>query len=355
MYSDAKISVIIPVYNSFNTLEKAVNSIINQNYLNVEIILIDDGSTDDSGRLCDILSEKDNRIIVIHDKNNGPAVARNRGLDLSNGKYIYFMDSDDYLEPGLFFKIIPIMEKGYDMVVFNYEKVDSNGLVLSNSHFEEGDYYFFDCDQKMEFLLKKILRYRIGWELWDRIYRGDIIKKYNIRFPNEDYAEDLFFFLSYFACISKIKCIENKFYNYFIHENSLMDISSKQPTANLNKVNNLSFELKKFYSTLGMRTLYRSAHYKFLEQHINALYTDTWTIKDTSRYLKNGMDKSEFCMKEFKKFIKNSPLYYAFYEKKEILLYKTLLQYYCDGSRMKFRVRSFFNNLFYSNREVSNK
>ena len=67
------------------------------------------------------------------------------------------------------------------------------------------------------------------------------------------------------------------------------------------------------------------------------------------------MDKSEFCMKEFKKFINNSPLYYAFYEKKEILLYKTLLQYYCDGSRMKFRVRSFFNNLFYSNREVSNK
>ena len=69
MCLDAKISVIIPVYNSFNTLEKAVNSVINQNYLNVEIILIDDGSIDDSGRLCDILSEKDKRIIVIHDKN----------------------------------------------------------------------------------------------------------------------------------------------------------------------------------------------------------------------------------------------------------------------------------------------
>ena len=87
------LSVIIPVYNSAQYLMRAVDSIKEQKYPNLEIILIDDGSTDGSDILCDILSKHDNQIKTIHSKNEGPAVARNKGLDVANGKYIYFSHS----------------------------------------------------------------------------------------------------------------------------------------------------------------------------------------------------------------------------------------------------------------------
>ena len=91
-----KISVIIPVYNSCSYLGACINSIRNQSYENVEIILVDDGSTDGSEKVCDQFAEKDNRIIVIHQKNSGTSVARNTGLRAASGDYIMFMDNDDY-------------------------------------------------------------------------------------------------------------------------------------------------------------------------------------------------------------------------------------------------------------------
>lgn len=92
----ALISVIVPVYNVEKYLPECVESIISQTYDNLEVILIDDGSTDRSGKICDEFAEKDSRIVVIHQKNSGVSAARNRGLDLCRGEYISFVDSDDY-------------------------------------------------------------------------------------------------------------------------------------------------------------------------------------------------------------------------------------------------------------------
>lgn len=91
-----KVSVIVPVYNTEKYLPECIDSIINQSYLNLEIILINDGSTDNSSKICDEYASKDKRIIVIHKANGGQADARNAGLDIANGKYITFIDSDDY-------------------------------------------------------------------------------------------------------------------------------------------------------------------------------------------------------------------------------------------------------------------
>ena len=91
------ISVIVPVYNTKDYLDRCVQSIINQTYHNIEIILVDDGSTDDSGKKCDSWASKDNRIHVIHQKNAGVSAARNAGIEFAHGEYIGFVDSDDVL------------------------------------------------------------------------------------------------------------------------------------------------------------------------------------------------------------------------------------------------------------------
>ncbi|HJA50079.1 MAG TPA: glycosyltransferase, partial [Candidatus Fusicatenibacter intestinipullorum] len=92
-----KISVIIPVYNVEKYLKRCLDSVINQTYKNLEIILIDDGSTDNSGKICDEYAQKDERIIVIHKENGGVSSARNKGLDICIGDYISFIDSDDWI------------------------------------------------------------------------------------------------------------------------------------------------------------------------------------------------------------------------------------------------------------------
>lgn len=90
------VSIIIPVYNVELYLEQCINSVIYQTYKNIEVILVDDGSTDQSGTICDHFAEKDNRVTVIHKNNGGPSSARNAGIETSKGEFIYFLDSDDY-------------------------------------------------------------------------------------------------------------------------------------------------------------------------------------------------------------------------------------------------------------------
>ena len=100
------LSVIIPVYNIKNYLEECLNSVINQTLKEIEIILVDDGSTDGSAKICDNFASKDNRIIVVHQKNQGAGMARNAGIEIANGKYITFTDGDDYLETSAFETLI---------------------------------------------------------------------------------------------------------------------------------------------------------------------------------------------------------------------------------------------------------
>ena len=101
-----KVSVIIPVYNVENYIHRCLNSVISQTYDNLEIILVDDGSTDDSGRICDEYKEKDGRGVVIHKENGGQATARNFALDIATGDYIAFVDSDDYIEEDMFYSMM---------------------------------------------------------------------------------------------------------------------------------------------------------------------------------------------------------------------------------------------------------
>ena len=106
-----KISIIVPVYQAEKYISKCIESIVNQTYKNLEIILVDDGSTDRSGEICDEYGKKDNRIVVVHNKNKGVSVARNCGLDIATGDYITFVDSDDYIDLQMYSEMMKVVEK----------------------------------------------------------------------------------------------------------------------------------------------------------------------------------------------------------------------------------------------------
>ncbi|MBR2867773.1 MAG: glycosyltransferase family 2 protein [Clostridia bacterium] len=135
------ISVIIPVYNVENYLAQCVESVLNQSYDNFEIILVDDGSTDSSGRMCDCFAQNDIRISVIHQKNSGPSKTRNNGLCNAKGKYICFLDSDDYLEPDAFEMLINTAEShSADLVFFEAHSFTDDGSEIRQGYTVKGTY-----------------------------------------------------------------------------------------------------------------------------------------------------------------------------------------------------------------------
>ena len=128
------ISIIIPVYNSEKYLDFCIKSVVNQTYTNLEIILVDDGSSDGSPIICDSWHDRDNRIVVIHKSNGGVSSARNRGLLQSNGELILFLDSDDYVEENMLAIMMQYLTKDKDTIIFTgFDRVKSSQICKVNS------------------------------------------------------------------------------------------------------------------------------------------------------------------------------------------------------------------------------
>lgn len=176
-----KVSVIVPVYNVADYLRKCIESIIRQTLKEIEIILIDDGATDASGRICDSYAARDSRIKVIHKSNGGLSVARNAGLDAASAPYIMFVDSDDYVEPN--FCELPYrraVETGADLVLFSFCKVLPDGRISKQeSKFRSGFLSEFDALR---------FNFQFAPAIWLGCYRRELFD--GIRFPAGKYHED---------------------------------------------------------------------------------------------------------------------------------------------------------------------
>lgn len=178
MDSQELISVIIPIYNVEKYLKKCIDSIINQTYKNLEIILVDDGSPDNCGKICDEYAKKDQRIRVIHKKNGGLSDARNAGIDIAKGKYIAFVDSDDYVEK----EYIEIMYKelkknNVKIVQCGINKISDNEEIIDNYGYLKDE--LINSQRIME---EKYTKYPISNVVaWNKLYDIDLFK--NIRYP----------------------------------------------------------------------------------------------------------------------------------------------------------------------------
>lgn len=182
------ISVIIPVYNVEKYLAKCVDSVIDQSYKNLEIILVDDGATDSSGRICDEYAARDSRIICIHKKNGGLSDARNTGIEKMTGKYVTFIDSDDYVDK-YFIEVLyrNLCENGADISISDFVKVKEKEIPENPDEREKYSIICFDHRQSLEALYDDEYKYQFT-TAWGKLFTS---KLYNqIRFPKGRNYED---------------------------------------------------------------------------------------------------------------------------------------------------------------------
>lgn len=206
------LSVIVPVYNTEIYLERCIDSIISQTYKNLEIILVDDGSTDRSGIICDEYKQKDERIRVVHQKNAGPSAARNCGLDIARGKYIGFVDSDDYIAADMYENLQRCMKAGIDITCCGTISIrKSKSIVCCKMNRQR----IFNTEEAIFELLKGDF---ISFAVWDKLFRKSVIG--NSRFPQKRLCEDLPFTYQVIKKSKKVIHIGNTEYFYCYRENS---------------------------------------------------------------------------------------------------------------------------------------
>ncbi len=211
-----KISVIIPVYNVEKYLDRCIESVVNQTYKNLEIILVDDGSLDNCPQICDEWAKKDDRIIVVHKKNGGLSDARNAGMQRATGKYCAFLDSDDYIDKKMYEKLYETLIKDKsDMSMCTLSIVDTNG----------NEQCCIDDIESGTFSKDKILEFYTEENWWQyvsactKLFKTELI--YDIKFPKGKLNEDAFVMHEFFDRCETISVLNEKLYYYVQTSNSI--------------------------------------------------------------------------------------------------------------------------------------
>ena len=211
-----KISVIVPVYNVAAYLPRCIDSILSQTWKDMEILLVDDGSTDESGRICDQYAEKDSRVRVIHKENGGLSSARNVGLDIAEGEYVAFVDSDDWIEPDMYAEMLALMKK-------NNAKLCCAGRFDVNG--DTGEKTVGLCPKREEWVSGEAFTGRMF--LWDHCDSSACDKLYSralfdgIRYPEGKTCEDVPTTCRASLRADRVVLCDKPFYNYFHRSGSI--------------------------------------------------------------------------------------------------------------------------------------
>lgn len=281
-----KITIIVPVYNVEKYLRESIESAINQTYKNLEIIIVDDGSKDNSGSICDEYKNKDNRIIVVHQENKGLSGARNTGLEMATGKYIMFLDSDDTFELDACEKLYNYIEKtNADYVVGNYINMDEDGTLWDNPVFDKSKYVEFKLsieDYTHSF-------YTMNSGVWNKIFRKSFLDELQIKFVERVPAEDAIFTTYCFIKSKNVYYMPEIVYNYRLrYSDSISTSCSKSYFMGINKAYRIIYNNFKENNRLDFyRYFYAKSMnyilYKFIdsdkltrEERIDVLDTMKW-------------------------------------------------------------------------------
>ncbi|MGG2092737.1 glycosyltransferase [Bacillus sp. S13(2024)] len=219
------VSIIVPVYNVEKYLDKCIESLLNQTLREIEIILVDDGSPDRCGQICDEYAQKDKRIRVIHKNNGGISSARNAGLEYVKGTYIGFVDSDDSVDRHMFEFLVKSAEKSNaDITICGYQNVLEDGSFISILSPQEQVINMNDLGIS-KYIINHYLTFEHAFCNWNRLYKKDFVNKYNLRFEEEhSYAEDMLFNLYSICHANRISIIPNPLYNYVRKSESLSQV-----------------------------------------------------------------------------------------------------------------------------------
>jgi len=216
--NNKKVTIIIPIYNGEKLLsENRLKCILNQTYTNLEIIIIDDGSTDNTYNICNEIANNDSRIILIHQDNKGVGDARNNGMNNASGEYIWFCDADDRVELDLVEKNVEIMNKyKVEMIIFSIKMIFTymkkiRYLIFKNCYLQSNK------EIKENYLDRILLNYSNGYA-WNKFYRRDFLEKNHLRFDEGvKYIEDEIFNLRIYPKLNSLYISSNVLYNYCLH------------------------------------------------------------------------------------------------------------------------------------------
>ncbi len=290
--TNPKVSVIVPTYKAAKYLPKCLDSLINQTFKNFEIIIVSDGPDEDN-KIANEYALKDNRIKIIKDVNKGLGGARNAGLDIAKGEYIYFVDSDDWLEICTLETIINcIKDNNTDLVVFG---VNVTGDALLHRRESEINYFKLKFIGLNEIKQEQILNTNVS--TWNKLYKKEIIDKYNLRFPEKIQCEDFPFFFFYMLASKNAYYLNEPLYNYFRHDDCGM---SKIYSGDFESVKDHITNCKFLYDKLIKNNLYKShqdTFYKILEKYIEISLSYLHGLREERKEFKKYAKK---IMKEMK-------------------------------------------------------
>lgn len=221
------ITIVVPVYNVEKYISDCLDSLISQTYKNIEIILVDDGSTDMSGAICDRYTTLDARIKVIHKQNEGLGFARNTGLEVAQGKFVTFIDSDDMADADLVEKLVNgLYEENCDTCIGGFKRISENGTVSFEEKYDKIVYEGKDVYDKLFARMLGSAPDRhdaVRMSVWNVMYSMDVIRKHKIEFPSERIfiSEDIIWDSEYYKYAKRVKVIDSTAYNYRITPGSL--------------------------------------------------------------------------------------------------------------------------------------
>ena len=213
------VSIVVPIYNAENYLRRCVDSILNQEYTDFELLLVNDGSTDASGDICEEYGDQDPRVIVIQKENTGVSDSRNRALDRARGKYLQFLDSDDWITPDATRLFVRAAEEyGCDMVISDFYRVVGERLSPKGDIEEEG---VLTREEFAAHMMENPADFYYG-VLWNKLYRRDIVEEHNLRMDTDiNWCEDFMFNLEYIRYAKVFYALHAPIYYYVKRKGSL--------------------------------------------------------------------------------------------------------------------------------------
>ena len=262
-----KVSIIVPVYNCESSIERCLRSILTQTYQDIEVIAVDDGSKDKSGKICDKLAKEDDRLIVIHQENSGVSKTRNKALKLATGKYIQFVDSDDYLADYATKSLVDAANKnGADLVIADFYRVIKNRISTKGKIKSKK---VFSLQEYADHMIKDPADFYYG-VLWNKLYKRSIIEKYHLAMLEDiNWCEDFLFNLEYVKYCKVFFAIQIPIYYYFKNENSLSN--NKMTAEKVVAMKHQTFdEFNKFYQQVLSEEEYQSYRpliYRYLVEY----------------------------------------------------------------------------------------
>lgn len=213
------VSVIVPIYNAERYMKPCIDSIRNQSYTNIEIILVDDGSTDGGPSICDTYKEMDSRIQVIHKKNGGVSAARNAGLEAANGTYLSFVDADDTISQVMIEKLVQAMEKyPIELSICGFSMISQSGEIIGSTKQQE---QFLTQEEALCYMFEE---YDFQMAIWNKLYLRSIIEENKLRFHEQiTHGEDGLWLCMYLTKCQKAYWTGEPYYDYLQVEDSAMN------------------------------------------------------------------------------------------------------------------------------------